>query len=177
MSGIKTTDITYPNDSIVIVSNLEGLPGGKTLDVDGLVAEEVQAGTPVVFDDPVYKPLSSGVVNENAAGTVKVVKFNKGHYLRVGDKVFAGRITAIDTTNDDFDSVITDIAIGTAVTADQAIVNDGNKKAVGVVLGTKTVEDPSVGVMVRGTINEAALANPINAAVKKALPLIRFYQE
>ena len=176
MAGIKTTDITYPNDSIVIVSNLEGLPGGKTLDVDGLIAEEVQAGTPVIFDDPDYKPLSSGVVNENAASTVKAVKFNKGHYLRVGDKVLAGTITAIDTSEEDFDTVTTDVAIGTAVTADQEIVNDGDK-AVGIVLGTKTVEDPSVGIMVRGTVNEAAMVNPINAAVKTALPLIRFYQE
>ncbi|WP_139959177.1 hypothetical protein [Flavicella sediminum] len=176
MSGIKTTDITYPNDSIVIVSNLEGIPGGKTLNVAGLVAEEVQAGTPVVFIDPDYKPLSSGVVFEDAADSVKVVKFKKGHYLRVGDEVLSGTITSIDTTDENFDSVTTDVAIGTAVTADQAIVNDGDK-AVGVVLGTKTVEDPSVGIMVRGTVNEAALVNPINADVKTALPLIRFYQE
>ena len=176
MPEIKTTDITYPNDSIVIVSNLENIPGGKTLDVEGLIAEEVQAGTPVIFDDPDFKPLSSGVVNANAAGTVKTVKFNKGHYLRVGDKVLAGTITAIDTSDEDFDTVTTDVAIGTAVTADQDIINDGDK-TIGIVLGTKSVEDPSVGVMVRGTVNEAALVNPINAAVKTALPLVRFFSE
>ncbi|MEI6865560.1 hypothetical protein [Flavicella sp.] len=176
MPEIKTTDITYPNDAIVIVKNLEGIPGGKTLNVAGLIAEEVQAGTPIVFIEPDYKPLSSGVVLTAAASTVKEVKFYKGHYLRVGDKVLAGTITAINTTDDDFDSVTTNVAIGTAVVLDQAIVNDGDK-VVGIVLGTKSVEDPSAGVMVRGTVNEAAMVNPINEAVKAALPLIRFYSE
>ena len=47
-------------DSVVIVKNLETVPGGRTLDVTGFADEEISAGHLIIVDDAtglVYKPL------------------------------------------------------------------------------------------------------------------------
>lgn len=177
MSGVKTTDINYPNDSIVIVNNLETLPGGRTLNVNGILQEVVQAGTPVIKKNGEYFPLSSAKVQEAAASNATQVKVHKGHYLRVGDSVLAGTITAIDQSNADYDLVTTSAAIGTALALNAAIVNDGNL-VVGNILGSFPIEKPQCGIMVRGTVLEPALVNPVSQAVKDAQAgYVRYYSE
>lgn len=53
------TNIDTTNDSIVIVKVIEGIPGGRTLDVTGWPHKTIPAGHPIIKDDDgEYKPLA-----------------------------------------------------------------------------------------------------------------------
>lgn len=47
----------------------------------------------------------------------------------------------------------------------------------GVVMASTMTNRAMVGIMVRGTVNEVASPYPVTAAIKTALPLIRFTQD
>lgn len=53
------TSIDTTNDSVVIVSYLEGIAGGRTLDVTGFADEEISAGHVIIKETSTgnYKPL------------------------------------------------------------------------------------------------------------------------
>lgn len=75
---MATTDLTTQtsvdttNDSIVIVDNLESIPGGKTLDVTGWAPTTIPAGHPIILDAGEYKPiaLSGSDIDETDAAKV-----------------------------------------------------------------------------------------------------------
>lgn len=48
---------------------------------------------------------------------------------------------------------------------------------VGIVISTVDTKKPFVGISVRGSVNEVASPYPVTAAIKTALPLIRFIQD
>lgn len=48
---------------------------------------------------------------------------------------------------------------------------------VGVVISSVDTKKPFVGISVRGSVNEEASPYPVTAAIKEALPLIRFIKE
>jgi len=51
-------EISTGNDSIVIVEYLEGVPGGRTLDVTGFTPEVIPAGHVLIKDaSGIYKPM------------------------------------------------------------------------------------------------------------------------
>lgn len=57
---ISKDSVDTTKDSVVIVKNLETIPGGRTLDVTGFSEEEISAGHVVIVDDAtgkIYKPL------------------------------------------------------------------------------------------------------------------------
>ena len=58
LNNIKESVITG-NDSIVIISNLETIPGGKTLDVTGFTPDVIKAGHVVIEETAtgVIKPM------------------------------------------------------------------------------------------------------------------------
>lgn len=60
----KKKEIDTTNDSVVIVNSVEGLPGGRTLDVTGFSDTEIPAGHVIVCEEKgAYKPLPvDGVV-------------------------------------------------------------------------------------------------------------------
>lgn len=168
--------IIYPKDAIVIVQDLTTKTGGATLDVAGNVNEVIEAGTIVVLDGSDHKALSSMKCYEAALTGASSVKAYKGHGIKVGDAVKGVTVTAIDTSNSDYDTISGSGTFGAAINLDEAVVNDGDT-AVGVVMTTKVVKEDStvdVGVLVRGEVNEAVMTAPIDAAVKTALPLIHF---
>ncbi len=55
----KTTTVNTANDSLIIVNNLETLPGGRSLDVTGFTDTEISAGHLIIkkITDSTYKPL------------------------------------------------------------------------------------------------------------------------
>lgn len=57
LSSKSSVDTT--NDSVVIVKHLEGIPGGRTLDVTGFADLEISAGHVIIKDAATgnYKPL------------------------------------------------------------------------------------------------------------------------
>ncbi len=74
----KQTSIDTTNDSIVIVHNMETIPGGKTLDVTGWGKTTIPAGHPIILDDDgEYKPIALDSNDEidtaNAAKTVGIL--------------------------------------------------------------------------------------------------------
>lgn len=56
---ISKADIDTTKDSVVIVKNFEGIPGGKTLNVVGFADTEIQAGHVIIKETATgdYKPL------------------------------------------------------------------------------------------------------------------------
>lgn len=110
------------NDSIVIMSCLEDVPGGRTLDTTGFTPTVIKGGHVVIQDaDGEYKPMP--VSGSNYA-------------VLPADHTYLGVVKA---------SVLT----------------------------TK----PMVSIVVRGAINQVASPYPVTAAIKTALPLIRFTQD
>lgn len=57
LSTSQSVDTT--NDSVVIVKHLEGIPGGRTLDVTGFSDDEISAGHVIIKETSTgeYKPL------------------------------------------------------------------------------------------------------------------------
>lgn len=65
----SSSSVDTTNDSVVIVENLEGIPGGRTLDVTGFADDEISAGHVIIRSDNApkdYKPLPvSGTLPAN----------------------------------------------------------------------------------------------------------------
>lgn len=118
---------TYTNDGIPIWQNTPDLmQGGFKLVATGLTSGEVlQAGTPVYTSGTartatVLKTAKAQASATNSATDYKLVKghhFAVGDYLAltVGSKAYA--ITAIDTTNADYDLVSVGTTLGATVAA------------------------------------------------------------
>lgn len=169
----------YPIDSIVIIQMLSAFTGGKTVSVVGDINEDIEAGSVVVDNSGTLEILQSGACQTAAAAVDTSIKLYKKHHYKVGDDIKSGiAITAIDTSNDDYDLLSLDAAIGVIVALDEAVVTDGDQ-AIGIVIGSKVIRENDtvdVGVMYRGEMNEAVVTPyaPINAAVKTALPHVVF---
>ncbi|MGL5913349.1 MAG: hypothetical protein ACRCZB_04225 [Bacteroidales bacterium] len=120
----EVTTVDTGMDSVVIVNHIEGIPGGRSLDITGFTPEVIQAGHIVIAD---------------SAGNHKPMP------VAEDGKAYA------------------------ALPASHSIV--------GVVVGSVLTRKAMVGIMVRGSVNEIASPYPVTAAMKTALPLIRFTQD
>ena len=110
------------NDSIVIMSCLEDVPGGRTLDTTGFAPTVIKGGHIVIQDaDGEYKPMP------------------------VSGKDYAAL--------------------------------PANHTYLGVVKASVLTTKPMVSIMVRGSVNQVVGPYPVTAAIKTALPLIRFTQD
>lgn len=110
-------------DSVTIVSYIEGIPGGRSLDVSGFAPTVIRAG--------------HVVIKETATGNYK----------------------PMPVSGDGYD----------ALPAEHTVE--------GVVVASVTTDNAMVGIMVRGSVNQKASPYPVTAALKTALPLIRFTQD
>jgi hypothetical protein len=122
------TDITGFDagiDSVTIANYIEGIPGGRSLDVTGFTPKAIRAG--------------HVVIRETASGNYKPMPVN---------------------------------AAGDAYAA-----LPGGHTIEGVVVSSVTTNEAMVGIMVRGSVNEEASPFPVTAAIKTALPLIRFTKD
>lgn len=139
--------------------------------------------------------IKTAKVTEAVAEAGKVVKVSKNHLFAVGDFVTAGgaftgasdKITAIDKSNASYDSITLEAAIG-EVAKDAVLVAVKAKANAGSAVATVdtsevvitmakvdlTVANQSCGLMVRGTIEEKNMPFPLDADLKKLMPLIRF---
>lgn len=87
----------------------------------------IPAGQPVVFSETARTAsvFRTGVLYEDAASNATAYKLKKGHLLKVGDYLATGAaggkayaITAIDTSNDSYDSATVGTTIGAATAGD-----------------------------------------------------------
>jgi hypothetical protein len=110
-------------DAVTIANYVEGIPGGRSLDVAGFSPRAIKSGHVVIKDTATgaYKPMP---VSGEAYDALP-----DGHTVE------------------------------------------------GVVVSSVTTEEAMVGIMVRGSVNEVASPYPVTAAIKAALPLIRFTRD
>lgn len=175
---------------VVFQKILETVRGGFTLDNTTGFSEGaiIPAGSAVEFNEETRraKVLKTARVYETAAGSP--YKVNKDHNLFVGQ--FLGKtvgsaayaITAIDTSNAEYDLVTTGTTLG-AVTEGDALFQSsaaGASAAALNVTGAKGLlyddvvvsKDVTLSVVVRGTVYARRVAVP--APVRAAMPLIIF---
>ena len=139
--------------------------------------------------------IKTAKVTEAVEAAGKVIKVAKNHLFAVGDFVAAGgkfdgasdKITIIDKSNAAYDSITLAAAIG-AIAKDMVLVTVKAKADAGSAEATVetsevaitmakvdlTVANQSCGLMVRGTIEERNMPFPLDADLKKLMPLIRF---
>lgn len=139
--------------------------------------------------------IKTAKVTETVTEAGKVIKVAKNHLFAVGDFVTSGgaftsasdKITAIDKSNASYDSITLEAAIG-EVAKDAVLVAVKAKANAGSAVATVdtsevvitmakvdlTVANQSCGLMVRGTIEEKNMPFPLDADLKKLMPLIRF---
>ena len=166
--------------------------GGFLLDTTGLTAGAIiKAGQPMIFDEATRKakPVTTGVLYETAGGTETNYKVTKGtHSFKVGD-YFAAKpadkayaITAINTSNADYDVITVGTTIG-AVTAGALVfassTTGASNSSFGGVNGlnyreVKVGDGESVSVVIRGTVYARRV--PYSAELATALPRIIYSQ-
>jgi len=171
--------------------------GGFTLDTTNLVAgAEVPAGSVMCYDEEERKAkvLKVAELYADATDAATDYKVKKGHILKVGDDigvVIGGKayaITAIDTTNADYDTVTVATTLGVALTAANGVVlfessaNGAAACAYGSgepngLLFSDTIaeENTSCAVAIRATVYARRIP-ALAAGVKALLPNIIFSQ-
>jgi hypothetical protein len=172
-------------------TSLELVQGGFALDRTGLPDGFVlQAGTPMVFNEATRtaKPVITGVVFANAGATATDYQVKKGHGFivgqnfatKTGNKAFP--ITAINTSNADYDVITVGTTIG-AVTAGDFVFASSTTGASnssfggvnGLLYADRKVDDmETVSIVRRGAIYARRV--PYSADLAAALPLI-FYSQ
>jgi hypothetical protein len=162
--------------------------GGFVLDrTDYADGDVIKAGTPVVFNEAtrMAKPLLTAVLNANATNSATTYQVKKGHKLATG-KYFAASsggaayaITAIDTSNADYDVITVGTTLGVALTAGQllfASTATGASAATyggvnGLLYADKRIDvagiSQSISVVLRGTIYARRV--PYSANLETAL--------
>ncbi len=177
----------------IFQKEFEVAQGGFKLETTGLPPDElVTPGTPVGFDEVTRKVtvLKTAVLYANATDTATNYQVKKGHFLTVGEDLGAEiggaayAITAIDTSNADFDVITIGTNLGVALTVGDVLFKSSANGAAagalhlepkGLLFDNVKIEDnASCGVVLRGTVYKRRVANGIHPAVIDALPLIVF---
>lgn len=181
-----------------IVKELEDHVGGVSVALTDLRAGgiAVPPGAFIGIDtDGKGHVLKCAVLLADAANNATTYRIPKIHQYKVGlfvtskDKasVKAYAITAIDTTNAEYDTITLGTTLGVALTTGDYLVEVKAQDAVGgagelqytpVGISKREIlttgSTASVGVLVRGTVNVANMAFGAPKVFKDALPLIRF---
>ena len=130
MSKLGVTKDTL-STGVAIFQNVEwNAQGGFTLDKTGLVdGQLLPAGTPMGFDEStrLARPILGATLYADATNTAVTYQVKKGSNLAVGQFVgysvggVAHTITAIDTSNANYDVITVDTTLGTAITAGKSL--------------------------------------------------------
>jgi hypothetical protein len=165
----------------LIQSATEGCPAGFSVDEVEVSGE----GTPDLGDVELNE-------EEKFSGGKEAqdLKLVKGHFLKVGEYVAATvggaayAISAIDTSNDNYDLVTLETALGVALSVGDVIFKssatgetDGALHVTpkGLLFDNVKVEDNvTCAVVLRGTVYKKRVVNGIHSEVENALPLIIF---
>lgn len=191
-----TKETEYQNNP-VIKSKIEVLTGGATVaagDFNTSVDTELKAGAIVGEDsNGLFHALKTAKVHADVAVDATTIQVKKGHGLKVDDVVMdsgktlkADKITAIDYSNDDYDALTIEAAIG-ALSEDDIIVIAAAEAAsagagayaytpVGLTINPVdlTKANQPSGVLLRGSVNESNMPQYVDATIKALLPLILF---
>ncbi len=139
-----------------------GLPKGK---------EWLEKGTPLAIkDDGKVKVCKTAKVYETAAKSATELKVYKGHLFAVNDKIAGSTISAIDSSNNDFDKLSVSAL---AEKADKdAVLDDGDAaNVIGLNYATVHLDgmQSCTPTLQAYEIEEETLPYPISNAIKAAL--------
>ena len=191
--GLKLTKEVGVDQIPIFQKEFEVAQSGFKLVTTGLPEGEiVTPGTPVGFDEETREGtvLKTAVVYENATDTATAIKVKKGHFLQVGENVAfsvggaAYSISAIDTSNADYDELTIGTTLGVALTSGDVLFKSSASGASAAALhitpkgllfdNVKIEDNVSLAVVLRGTVYKKRIANGIPADVEAELPLIVF---
>lgn len=180
---------------VVFDTKLEDIPGGVTVAVKNLTQKKVKAGTPIGKDvNGLYHVVKVAKLHANAANDATTYQVKKGHNFKVGDFITikpgakAYAITAIDTSNADYDVLTVGTTLGVALTAsnnvylveavaqaatDSSVLKFEPVGLVGTTFDVTEDDNHLVDCVVRGSVREGVI-DPISPELKSKLPLIRF---
>ena len=144
----------------------------------------------IVVKDPetgLYHVLKTALVSEAAAADATAYKVAKNHLFGVGDFVTIGgaltgasdKITAIDKSNAEFDTITLEATIGAAAKGQVLVANAAKLPYDGELVVTMnkvdlTVANQQSGLLVRGTVNESCMPFPVDKDLKALMSFIRF---
>ena len=167
---------------------LEVAQGGFTLsDAAFPAGSTVLAGTPIGFDETtrLAKVAKYAVAQANAANNATTYPVQKGHNIKAGSQIKTGAsgaqaVTAIDTSNANYDVITVGTTLGVAVTTgDSIFVDDAGSQTVKGLLYSDVDVDSNgivdIAVVLRGTVYARRIP-PVPASVQAKLPLIIFSQ-
>ncbi|MBW6491948.1 MAG: hypothetical protein K0B15_12225, partial [Lentimicrobium sp.] len=139
-----------------------------------------------------FHVVKTGKLTAAATNVATAYLIAKGHNFKVGDVIAlatgakASTISAIDKTNEAYDTLTVSATLGVAAAEGQIIfqaatATTGTDSAfkypavglIGTGFDVIPTNNHSSDIVVRGTVKEALIA-PIHAAIKTALSLIRF---
>lgn len=190
MQNTKTTETAI---KVVFTAKLEDKVGGVCIAAADLVQAVLPAGTPVGLDsDGLAHVIKMAVMADAATDSAVAYKVDKGHDLKVGDPIAsttssgaAYDIVSIDTIKADYDTLTLGTTLGATLAADDVLFLAADETANAAALAFTPLgltghdidivagSNPLVDCIVRGSVNTAT-APAYHAAVKAALPLIRF---
>lgn len=191
--GMNITKKVISNGVVIFQKVLETARGGFALDVTGLViGDTLKGGSLISFDEStrIAKVIKSAVVQANAANNAVNIRVTKGHFLKVGDNLArtlggaAYAISAINTTDPDYDQVTVATTLGVALTAgDVLFVSTASGASAAATLtpsgllyeDTEIQSHSDISVVVRGTVYARRIPG-ITSELKAKLPLIIFSQ-
>lgn len=191
MIGLKKTSSSA--EIPVFQKEIEVAQGGFILDSSNVPAgKTIPAGSVLNFDEStrVAKVLKTATVHATAASNATEYQVKKNHIFAVGDHVgkavggAAYTITAIDTTNANYDVVTVGTTLGAAAEFDVLIQSSAaGASAAALPLTPKGLLRSSldivagfsheVGAVIRGSVYARRIPGA-NANIKTLLPLINF---
>lgn len=194
MAQLGFTSKTVSGGVPIFQQAYENASGGFGLDKTGLTdGKDIPAGTVMGYDELTRKasPLKVATLNADAGNTDVTYQVKKGHLFAVGDylaAVVGGKayaITAIDTSNADYDVLTVGTTLGVALVAGVALFQSSATGAAaaalnvtprGLLYSDVTVADNvTLSVMIRGTVFERRIP-AVPVSVKAYLPNIIFSQ-
>jgi len=143
-------------------------------------------------ENGLYHVVKTAKMHATAGASVTAYQVKKNHVFVVGDKItksglagIANTISAVDKSNADYDVVTIASTIGAAAEGDVLVLANADATAGNAVYKYApecitmnkvdlTVANQVSGLLVRGTVNEAVMPFPLDAALKAKLNFIRF---
>jgi hypothetical protein len=185
------TEFQYPP---VIIKNVADLPGGLMVDDTEYVGDEIREGSIMgKGSDGLAHLIKTVAMQDSAADDATVYKTLKNHEFKVGDVIGlltsssrpAYTITAIDKSNDDYDSITIGTTLGVVLTAGDVLVQCNANSASAAVLkytpkgiSTRTVSldmlNQPTGIMIIGVVNGSTMPHAYDATLEALIPDIHF---
>ena len=125
MQNTKTTESPL---ALPFLTKLEDWVGGICIETTDLTQTSLLAGTPVGRDtNELWHVIKQAVMEDTASDSATDYKVDKGHNFKVGDVITTGlsaaayAITAITTTETDYDTISVGTTLGVALVADDIL--------------------------------------------------------